>query len=256
MAIKYIKLEDAKQQSGLRMVTVPGIPSPWGEAAKGILKVKNIPWHGVQFDHRNKEMSQWTGSRSAPVVLYENEAPRGGWADILFLAERLSPEPALLPKDTALRSQALGLCHEICGEMGLGWCRRLDSVHSGLQGQGGYVEPIAQYLAKKYHYRPEQAVEYRQRVIELLGMLADILHKQAAAGQAFYMGSSLSAVDLYSATFMAPFNPLPQEQCAMLPPIRSAFESLDADTANALDPILIKHRDFIYDEFLELPLSL
>jgi hypothetical protein len=37
---------------------------------------------------------------------------------------------------------------------------------------------------------------------------------------------------------------------------RPGFESLDEDTAEALDPILIEHRDFIYDEFLELPLTL
>jgi glutathione S-transferase len=256
MPVNYVKLEEAQQLSGLRMVVVPGIPSPWGEAAKGILKVKNIPYHAVRLDPRNKDMSQWTGSRSAPVALYNDEAPRHGWADILLLAERLSPEPALLPKDAKLRAQAMGLCHEICGEMGLGWARRLDSVHNGLQGKGGYAEPIAQYLAKKYSYRPEQAPEYRQRMLDLLGFLADTLHQQEAAGQPFYLGDTLSAVDLYSATFIATFSPLPEEQCAMLPPIRSAFETLDESIAQALDPILIKHRDFIYAEFLELPLSL
>ncbi len=256
MPINYLKLEEAKQQSGLRMVVVPGIPSPWGEAAKGIMKVKNIEWSAVRLDPRDKDMSQWTGSRSAPVAIYNDEAPRHGWSEILLLAERLSPEPALLPNDAALRAQALGVCHEICGEMGLGWSRRLDSVHSGLQGTGGYAQPIAQYLAKKYHYYPELATQYRQRIIDLLGMLANMLHQQADAGQPFYMGDTLSAVDLYSAAFMATFKPLPDDQCAMLPPIRSAFESLDDPIAQALDPILIKHRDFIYTEFLELPLSL
>ena len=50
--------------------------------------------------------------------------------------------------------------------------------------------------------------------------------------------------------------PLPPEHCPMPDAMRPAFESLDEATANALDAILIEHRDFVYDEHLELPLSL
>lgn len=38
--------------------------------------------------------------------------------------------------------------------------------------------------------------------------------------------------------------------------IRAAFETRDAQTRAALDPILFKHRDMMYAEHLELPLSL
>lgn len=38
--------------------------------------------------------------------------------------------------------------------------------------------------------------------------------------------------------------------------IRPTLEAMDAATAKALDPILLEHRDFIYREFLELPLAL
>ena len=37
---------------------------------------------------------------------------------------------------------------------------------------------------------------------------------------------------------------------------RAAFETLDAATAAALDPMLLEHRDMMYRERLELPLSL
>jgi hypothetical protein len=37
---------------------------------------------------------------------------------------------------------------------------------------------------------------------------------------------------------------------------RAAFETLDAQTEAALDPILFQHRDMMYAEHLELPLSL
>ena len=38
--------------------------------------------------------------------------------------------------------------------------------------------------------------------------------------------------------------------------LRPAFGSVDSKTAKALDPVLLEHRDFVYHEFLELPLSL
>lgn len=37
---------------------------------------------------------------------------------------------------------------------------------------------------------------------------------------------------------------------------RMAFETRDAQTEAALDPILFEHRDMMYGEHLELPLSL
>ena len=70
------------------------------------------------------------------------------------------------------------------------------------------------------------------------------------------MGDSLTAVDVYGATAMALFGPLPHEQCAMKSDTRAAFEALDAQTRAALDPILFEHRKMMYTEHLELPLAL
>ena len=63
-------------------------------------------------------------------------------------------------------------------------------------------------------------------------------------------------LDVYSATFTAMFAPLPHAQCAMEANTRAAFETLDAPTKAALDPILLEHRAMMYAEHLELPLSL
>ena len=49
-----------------------------------------------------------TGQASYPAVLYENEPPRSGWAEILLLAERLAPEPALVPADAEERARFFG----------------------------------------------------------------------------------------------------------------------------------------------------
>ena len=93
-------------------------------------------------------------------------------------------------------------------------------------------------------------------MVALLGMLAARLKAQRAAGSRFYVGNALSAVDVYSATFMALLSPLPQAQCAMDAGSRAAMETLDAATAAALDPMLLEHRDMMYRERLEQPLSL
>ena len=72
----------------------------------------------------------------------------------------------------------------------------------------------------------------------------------------YYVGDALTAADVYAATVMAMFRPLPPAQCAMDASTRAAFESHDAETDAALDPVLLEHRDMMYSKHLELPLSL
>jgi glutathione S-transferase len=254
--VEFIDFEAARQRSGLRLVVVSRVPSPWGEAAKGILHVKKIPFAAVRLEAGNAELAAWTGQSSAPVALYDDEPPRGGWAEILLLAERLEPRPRLLPEAAEQRAVLLGLAHEICGEMGLGWCRRLEGIAAGLEGRGGFPGPVAQYLADKYGYRPGIAAEARRRVHELLALLASRLGAERQRGSDYYLGDGLTALDIYSATFMALFDPLPPEQCPMPDALRAAFGQLDDETRAALDPALLDHRDRIYARHLALPLSL
>lgn len=256
MPVEYIEFEPARAANGLRMTVVSGVPSPWGEAAKGILHVKEISWKAVRLDPANDEMTEWTKERSGPVAMYDDEPPRSGWAQILLLADRLAPTPPLLPTDPLERARLMGLSHEICGEGGLGWARRLQAVHAGLNDEPGFPPPVAKYLAGKYGYRADAGASHRRRVTDLLGMLAGALHSQRKRGSRFYIGETLSAVDIYSATCMALFDPLPPDRCAMSEPIRAAFAHLDEVTAKALDPILLEHRDLLYQEYLETPLAL
>jgi glutathione S-transferase len=256
MAFQYISVEEAAKRKGLRMVVVGNVPSPWGEAAKGILHIKGIEWAAVRLVHDSEPLKEWAGQRSGPVAIYDSEPPRAGWAEILLLAERLAPMPSLLPADPAERALVFGIGHEICGQAGLGWSRRLQLIHTGLHNAGGFPERVAKYLAGKYGYSPEAAVASAPRVAQLLGMLAGRLQAQYEKGSRYYVGSSLTAVDVYSATFMALFRPLPHEQCAMAASIRAAFETRDEQTEAALDPILFRHRDMMYAQHLESPLSL
>jgi glutathione S-transferase len=256
MPFQYVSVEDAIARGGLRMMVVGGVPSGWGEAAKGIFHVKGIDWVAVRLAYDSEPLKAWAGQRSAPVAVYDNERPRSGWAEILLLAERLAPSPPLVPADAAERALMFGLAHEICGEGGLGWSRRLQLVHAGLSGGGGFPDRAAKYLARKYGYSPDAGASAGARVASLLGMLAARLEAQQAAGSRYYLGKALTAVDIYSAAFMALFAPLPEDVCRMDAATRAAFETRDAATDAALAPILLAHRDMMYREHLELPLAL
>ena len=257
MTFEYVSVEEAIKRSGLRMVVVGNVPSPWGEAAKGILHIKRIDWAAVRLVYDSEPLKAWMGPhRNGPVAIYEDERPRAGWAEILLLAERLVQAPSLVPADPAERALAFGLSHEICGEAGLGWSRRLQLIHAGLRNAGGFPERVARYLAKKYGYSADAAAAASARVSQVLSMLAARLKAQRKSGSRYYMGHALTAVDVYSATFMAMFNPLPPEKCEMDPATRAAFETRDGQTQSALDPVLFEHRDMMYAEHLALPLSL
>src|SRR6202035_892734 len=133
MSFEYVSVEEAIKRRGLRMVVVGDVPSPWGEAAKGFLHIKGIEWAAVRLVYDSEPLKDWAGQRSGPVAIYESERPRSGWAEILLLAERLAPRPSLLPASAAERGLMFGLAHEICGEQGLGWSRRLQLIDAGLQ---------------------------------------------------------------------------------------------------------------------------
>lgn len=255
MGAAYVSAEEAIARPGLRMVVVSQIPSPWSEAAKGIFHVKGIPWTAVRLAYDSPALKEWAG-RNAPVAFYEDEPPRSGWAEILLLAERIAPSPSLLPSDPAERALAFGLAHEICGEQGLGWSRRLQLIEAGHRGAGGFHPKVAAYLGKKYGYSPGAGAAAAGRVVDLLSMLAARLRAQRAAGSDYYVGRSLTAVDIYSATVLALLRPFPEEVCAMDPATRAAFEFRDPATDAALDAILLEHRERVYREHLVLPLAL
>ena len=182
MPFEYLSVDEAIARRGMAHGRGRRHPEPVGRGRQG---------HPAHQGHRldrgrlvddSEPLKEWAGQRSGPVAIYDDEKPRAGWAEILLLAERLAPTPALLPEDAAERALAFGLAHEICGEDGLGWARRLQLIHAGLQGAGGFPPRIAAYLAKKYGHSPETGNAASARVVALLGMLAARLKAQKAAG--------------------------------------------------------------------------
>lgn len=256
MEISYVSVEEAVSRPGLRMVVVGDVPSPWSESAKGVFLLKGIQWTAVRLSYDSKLLKEWAGERSAPVAIYNEEPPRSGWADILQLAERLAPTPALLPHAVEQREIVMQLGRDICGEHGLGWTRRLHLVHAGLHGDGGFSPEVSAYLAKKYGYTPEAGVNADARVGQLLKMLSERLKAQRVAGSDYLVGNSVTAADIYSATFMALLRPLPESVCSMESSTRKAFELRGPHSDEALDESLLGHRAMMYERHLALPLSL
>jgi len=115
---EWLDVEQARGLPGLRLVLTAGVPGPWGEAAKGIFHAKGIPYVRVRQDagRENDALYEWTGQRNAPIAMYENEPARSGWVEILYLAERIAPQPSLIPADPDMRVRMFGLANELLGE--------------------------------------------------------------------------------------------------------------------------------------------
>ena len=257
--MEYLDVEEARERDGLRLALTVGGPGPWSEAAKGVFHCNGVPFAPVRQDSGdpNAELEAWTGHRNAPVAIYEDEPARATWSEILLLAERLGGEPRLLPPDPATRAMVLGLCHEICGEEGLGWSRRLlmlDGVIRGREAAGKSVGRMG-FMAGLYGYARERVARAERRAATLLTMFSERLHAQRKAGSEYLVGTSFTAVDLYWACFAAMFAPLPHDLCPMPTALRTLYTVSEGPVATALDPELLIHRDRIYERHLILPLD-
>jgi glutathione S-transferase len=251
-ATKFVDLETARDAEGLRLVVVANIPSPWSEAAKGIFRIKRVPYVAVRLGPGDGEIRKWTRARNAPVAMYEKEPGRTGWADILELAERIGPERSLVPSAPADRVKMFGLSHELMGEGGLLWSSRLVSIDIGLEsgGERGFPEPVAGYLGGRYGYSRLRVAQARTRIAEGFALLSDAL-----GDRTYYFGDKVTALDVYSAAAVNLFALLPDEQCPMWAPIRAAFESTKDEVA-PVPASLVAHRDRMYERHLELPMQL
>jgi hypothetical protein len=70
------------------------------------------------------------------------------------------------------------------------------------------------------------------------------------------MGPSLSALDVYWATFCNLISPLPPDLLPIPERMRPMFTATEPEILSILDAGLLEHRDFVYREHLELPVPL
>lgn len=254
----YVEVEEGRNMTGLRLVLSPGVPGPWSEAAKGIFYVKKISYVPVrQKFGQDPVLKAWTAQESAPVAAYNDERPRSTWIEQLYLAERLAPNPPLIPAAIDDRILMFGYCNEICGENGFSWSKRLLLFHTNLTAPGLTEDQraLSRALASKYGYDPALIDGARARVVEILRALSARLEEQRRRGSRYFIGNQLSALDIYWATFCGIINPLPDDLCPMTPGFRMTYTNTDPAIAAAASPILYEHRDFIYKQYLELPVD-
>jgi glutathione S-transferase len=256
---EYVEIEKAINLPGLRVVLPPGIPGPWGEAIKGVLHVKKIPFIKVRHDRADyAPLIRWTAQASTPVLVYNDERPRSVWNDQINLAEQLQPTPPLIPAGLDDRVLMFGLCDLLADENGFGWTRRLLIVQGMLNDAGGdeAARKAALAFGAKYGYSPEAAAAAPAKCADMIAILARHLERQQAFGSRFFIGDRISALDIYWAAFAAVIKPLPHELCPMRQGMRRAYDCADPLILGATTPQLLAHRDFIYREYLELPVDL
>src|SRR3984957_14896914 len=180
--LEYRRFEEIADHPGLRIMLVKGMPSPWGQAAKTIFEVKGLeyvpaPW---QPGEANEDIVAWSGEASGPIVAWAKEKPIHRWIDILYLAERLAPKPSLLPPAATQRALMIGLSHEISGEMGIGWNRRLQLF--GPAYASGSPPPNIPLMGSKYRYSNDAAKAASEPIAASLNALTKQLKSQYDRG--------------------------------------------------------------------------
>ena len=253
--MRFVELEEARAARGLRVVIATNVPSPWSQAALGLFDIKGLDYLAVRFKRSDEEIKRWAGTRNAPAVLFDDEPPRTGWAEIVMLAERLGGAISLVPDDDERRTRMFGLSHEILGEGGLGWSVRLLLTHRSFatDGREGWPKPAAEYLAPRYGYAPERAPAARARATSVLGLLDRTLAESRARGHRYLLGPAPTALDVHAAVTLAVIAPLPEAQCPMLAPVRHALETLDQEVKEAVSPALREHRALMFERHLVVP---
>jgi glutathione S-transferase len=250
-SMNYLSVEDARDLPGLRLALTAGVPGPWSEAAKAVFRHHGVEYVPVrqQGAGENPELIAWTGHRNAPVAVYGDEPPRVRWQEILDLAERLGAGPALLPGDREARIRTIGICSEIAGEGGFAWnCRLL--MFDQMVGAVGVERARRNPMLKDYQYDPGQAERTTQKVRDFIAFLAGCL----GTGGDYIIGDQFTAADLYWAYFSNLLSPMPHEVNPMPDALRQSYH-LPAKAIGDFDPIVIGHRDAIFERHLELPLT-
>jgi hypothetical protein len=267
----YIPIRAARQMSGLRIVLGAfAIPGPWHEACKGICYVKGLDYTPVRSSNEDasdamagmggsqSELVEWTAQSSAPVVIWNDERPRSMWNDQLYLAERLRPEPRLIPADPDERIRMFGLANELLGEGGLAYCKRhfMTSVPLASLPEDSPNRALFAHLGEKYGYSEEKLAHASSRIVRILEVFDAQLAAQRARGSCYLVGGQLSAVDIYWATTCGFVDPMPEDRCPMATDFRQPhlYGTVNGDIDRALTAQLRAHRDFIYEAHLQLPI--
>jgi glutathione S-transferase len=256
--MKHLSVAEARDLPGLRLVLTAHMPGPWGEAAKYVLGARNVDFVPVaQYAmERNDDLFAWTGMRNAPIAMYEAEPPQSTWLEILLLAERIGSGPSLIPDDPIERALMMGFSTEICSPDGFAWNRRLEMMgRPSTRNPSGETQYDMTRMMRSYGVSQDSIDRAPGRMIAVMRGLARQLRQQREAGSDYLVGKRLSACDLHWAAFSGFVAPLPPDLCPMPDFMRDNYTHLTPELAAALDPILIEHRDRVYQRHVKLPMD-
>jgi glutathione S-transferase len=251
----WFTLQEALAAPGLRVAPVrAGLPSPWSEFVRACFHVKRIPFSLVDARDADRSLTsvkRLTGQESLPVVFWNDERPRANWLEQLLLAERISPEPRLLPVDPSERAKMVGLIAELCSEAGFGWHRRVMMIARLLTEPtfGERERGIGQYLSKKYRHDTDSVEASTKRCEAIVSAFTDL------TGHEYLSGSVLTALDLAWAAFAALIQPLPENLCPMKPLWRDLYTWMPSVAPPSEVNALLSLRERIYRNCLPLPIN-
>ena len=254
--MEFIDIEELIRLPGLRLVIVRKTQSPWSQAAKAMIEYKGLDYAigGQEIGGDNEALVKWSHQNSGPVVAWNEEAPRSNWLDILRLLDRVAPDKPLLPTNAADRAKMIGLSHEICGELGVGWNIRLRLFKPAMDS-GEPPEPV-QRMCVKYRYNDTDVELANERLVAALNLLGSELKVQLDRGHAYFLGDTVTALDFYWAAFCN-IAILPRDEWIPLSPERrSMFGALDPAVDEALTASLRAHRDHMMEMYFRIPMEM
>ena len=252
--MNYVEPAVAREMDGLRLALTAHAPAPYGLSARAILDHHRVTYVPVlqAGGGKNEDLVSWTGHRNAPVAVYNDEAPRVGWLEILNLAERLGSGASLVPPDINDRMLMVGLSNELIGENGFIWNLRLAML--GLGGpERAARERLRNPMYDQYGYSEEAAADAVDRARAVVDRLTVQLLGQREAGRRYIVGEALSAADIYWVYFSQAVRTFSEAVCPMPAGMRRVYEAVGS-MLGAVDPILVQQRDWILAEY-NLPLD-
>ena len=255
----FVSLDEAAAMTtGTRVTFIPGIPAMYSEALKNICYVKGVPliralhpMMGVDEatgEDRQARLYELTSQTSLPTMLHDEERPRNVWIEQLALAERIGAPgtPVLIPENIAQRAEVMGLCAVVLAEDGLVWNMRIlnDSP-----------------LGRKYGYSEQASAAAPGKIAEVLRLIDQRLAAQEARGVRYLVGDTVTAADVYWATFSMCVLPPPTEIMPLTRQNKGMLRYFAANgqipaIADALSPRIEAHQHYILETYCETPAML
>jgi glutathione S-transferase len=250
--MKYLPVEEARDLPGLRLVLTAGVPGPWGESAKYMVRYKGLDFAPVHQEGGGENLSlrDWTGQTAAPVAVYDDLPPVSHWLDLVMFLDRIAPEQPLLPVDAAGRARAAGLSTLIAGVDGIGWNRRFHMI-APLMAMDEPPEAIVR-LARKYGWSDAALAAANGKLVDSCAELDRALGESRGE---YFLGDTPCATDFHWAAFSGMLKPLPAEVNPMPDWMRASWSGADEEVRAGLTQRLEVHRDMMFERHIALPLD-